>query len=212
MKGHLTSYWKSASGATERSASIRAIEIPLIQRDYAQGRTGPAIEEIRTGFLEVLLDAVAGGESVGLDFVYGKVEGRSSVPWTANNASPPSSCSTGTSRPLLARLGPDAPWTRFSYATRPSARLFCQRLAANPFPRHWNQAIGLDHRSGVVPARVEVRPDDSVDAGDDRSIHDQLRTRCTRAWTRPLRGTRLTDEQSPAISFYLLPLDDMDLR
>ncbi len=47
--------------------AITGIQIPLVQRDYAQGR--PGAEEIRTTFLDVLHDAVVGGDRVGLDFV-----------------------------------------------------------------------------------------------------------------------------------------------
>jgi len=46
------------------------IEIPIIQRDYAQGREGK--EELRKSFLTALLEAV-GGKSLELDFVYGSV-------------------------------------------------------------------------------------------------------------------------------------------
>jgi hypothetical protein len=47
------------------------IEIPIIQRDYAQGREGK--EELRKNFLGALLDAVKGKE-LELDFVYGSVK------------------------------------------------------------------------------------------------------------------------------------------
>jgi hypothetical protein len=47
------------------------IEIPIIQRDYAQGREGK--EGLRKNFLGALLDAVKGKE-LELDFVYGSVK------------------------------------------------------------------------------------------------------------------------------------------
>lgn len=49
------------------------IEIPIIQRDYAQGREGKA--EIRTNFLNALLEVVDGNKlELELDFVYGSVK------------------------------------------------------------------------------------------------------------------------------------------
>ncbi|MEN9301786.1 MAG: hypothetical protein RL264_215 [Bacteroidota bacterium] len=49
------------------------IEIPIIQRDYAQGREGK--EELRENFLKFLLEAVKGTPKE-LDFVYGSVRNK----------------------------------------------------------------------------------------------------------------------------------------
>lgn len=51
--------------------SKHKIEIPIIQRDYAQGREGK--EELRKNFLGALLEAV-NGSPLELDFVYGSVK------------------------------------------------------------------------------------------------------------------------------------------
>ena len=51
--------------------SKHKIEIPIIQRDYAQGREGKA--DIRTNFLNALLEVVD-GKKLELDFVYGSVK------------------------------------------------------------------------------------------------------------------------------------------
>jgi len=60
----------------EADRTIERVEIPLFQRDYAQGRGGDVVGRIRTDFLDALLAAVVGNEtdSIGLDFVYGGVE------------------------------------------------------------------------------------------------------------------------------------------
>ena len=47
------------------------MQIPLIQRDYAQGRVDTKTARIRRDFLATLHDALAGDEPLGLDFVYG---------------------------------------------------------------------------------------------------------------------------------------------
>ncbi|EMY80024.1 hypothetical protein pgond44_14008 [Psychroflexus gondwanensis ACAM 44] len=51
--------------------SKHSIEIPIIQRDYAQGREGKT--DIRTNFLNALLE-VSNGKILELDFVYGSVK------------------------------------------------------------------------------------------------------------------------------------------
>ncbi len=47
------------------------IEIPVIQRDYAQGRTGKKETNVRRGILNHIFNALSEGCSVELDFIYG---------------------------------------------------------------------------------------------------------------------------------------------
>jgi hypothetical protein len=55
------------------------IEIPVIQRDYAQGRKNAKVNRIREGFVEALLGALDSPLDCGLhlDFIYGKIESQS---------------------------------------------------------------------------------------------------------------------------------------
>lgn len=183
--------------------SVSEVEIPLIQRDYAQGREDARTSLIRQNFLDVLHAAATGGEPVGLDFVYGEVE-------------------DGTLRPLdgqqrltvlfllhwyvASRMGhieDAAPWASLSYATRPSARLFCERLAAASLPDHcapggwirdqpWYQWTW--RHDPTVQSMLVV-----LDTIHERFRADDL----TDVWA------RLTDPDTPAISFHVLPIDDM---
>jgi uncharacterized protein with ParB-like and HNH nuclease domain len=50
----------------------KKIEIPIIQRDYAQGREGK--EELRKNFLKALFNAVKEDKPLELDFIYGSVK------------------------------------------------------------------------------------------------------------------------------------------
>lgn len=121
---------------SEGDVAIERIEIPMFQRDYAQGRESDTVRQIRTDFLDVLFGAIGGDDPspVGLDFVYGGVE-------------------QGTLRPLdgqqrlttlfllhwylasrSGHLTDEDDWKRFSYATRQSARMFCERLVDQPLP------------------------------------------------------------------------------
>lgn len=49
------------------------VVIPIIQRDYAQGRPGK--EFIRRTFLKEIKDHLEDGKELTLDFVYGSMEG-----------------------------------------------------------------------------------------------------------------------------------------
>ena len=51
------------------------IEIPPIQRDYAQGREIAKVDKIRNEFLDSIIHALDENKSLSLDFVYGKIHG-----------------------------------------------------------------------------------------------------------------------------------------
>lgn len=52
------------------------IEIPVIQRDYAQGRTEKRVNQIRVNFVQSLLKSLKEEEPLSLGFIYGKIEGK----------------------------------------------------------------------------------------------------------------------------------------
>ncbi|MBU0473113.1 MAG: DUF262 domain-containing protein [Bacteroidetes bacterium] len=56
------------------------VEIPKIQRDYAQGRKDIAIVKIVDKFLEDIKESIKKNEELNLDFVYGKVENNILIP------------------------------------------------------------------------------------------------------------------------------------
>ena len=105
------------------------IEIPIIQRDYAQGRAGK--EELRKSFLRDLTDALGTNKRMKLDFVYGTNENGVLIPldgqqrlttlwllhwYVAYRAQK-------LDKPTIERL------RKFSYRTRLSSRQFCEKLA-----------------------------------------------------------------------------------
>lgn len=53
----------------ERKYKFNGIQIPMIQRDYAQGREGES--EIRKRFLKAIFNALENNKALDLDFVYG---------------------------------------------------------------------------------------------------------------------------------------------
>ena len=92
----------------------------------------------------------------------------------------------------------------FSYATRPSARLFCQRLTmAAPPPDVADPAGWIVDQSWYL---YVWRHDPTIQAMlvMIKAIDERFRgLRCAVAWE------RLVSEDDPAISFQLLPIDEM---
>ena len=108
---------------------VDKIVIPIIQRDYAQGRRNVFVDRVRAAFLDSLYEAIENRPTT-LDFIYGDIdEERTLIPldgqqrlttlfllhWYAAKREhiAESECS------LL---------ENFSYETRPSARVFCEKL------------------------------------------------------------------------------------
>lgn len=205
MNSFITSYvGLFAPVSDEIETGIERIEIPLIQRDYAQGRVSADVAEIRADFLDVLCGAVEGNGSVGLDFVYGDVH-------------------EGTFRPLdgqqrlttlfllhwyvafrTSRLSVGLPWTQFRYATRASAEMFCERIVERPPPADVDDPAGWltdqswylhvwRHDSTIQAMQVMIRAIDARLRGVDLE----------RAWM------RLVDDSEPAISFHVLPIEEI---
>lgn len=107
------------------------VEIPIIQRDYAQGRVDK--EELRNNFLGALLNAIENESEIRLDFIYGSTVNDSFQPldgqqrlttlfllhWYAG-------MKEGIPKEdIVSALG------NFSYETRASSKEFCQSLCSN---------------------------------------------------------------------------------
>jgi hypothetical protein len=201
-----TSFFALTEGdQPDSSFAVERIEIPLFQRDYAQGRASDLVRRIRTDFLDVLRAAVAGDEqaAVGLDFVYGGVD-------------------EGTLRPLdgqqrlttlflvhwyvasrSGHLTDEHGWKRFSYATRQGARMFCESLVTHPLldgvrPSDWIKDqpwyLFLWRHDPTIQSMLVM-----LDAIRER-FHD---LDPAMAWA------RLTDAENPAIWFLVLPLSGL---
>ena len=103
------------------------IVVPMIQRDYAQGRSGK--EHIRSAFLEDVEAHLAAGTGLTLDFVYGNTEGGKFCPLDGQQRL--------TTLWLVHwyvafRLGKlketSSKLQKFSYQTRTSSADFCKML------------------------------------------------------------------------------------
>lgn len=116
------SFWQLA-GETK-------IEIPIIQRDYAQGRDSE--RKIRSNFLDALLLATKNQHKLELDFVYGSLENGTLQPLDGQQRLTTLfllhwyiACKEGQFQKNKERFA------RFSYETRATSRSFCNQLALN---------------------------------------------------------------------------------
>jgi hypothetical protein len=205
MKSYVTSYNALFARRTADAPVVKRIEIPIIQRDYAQGRDSDAVARIRTNFLDVLHDAVTIGPPISLDFVYGDVV-------------------DGTLRPLdgqqrlttlfllhwyLAwradRLDQEQGWKRFEYATRPSARRFCACLVESNPPCDAKLRIWFEDQHWFLHTWQHDPTIQSMLVMLE-AIHERFaKADCVAAWE------RIVHSDPPAISFHLLPIERMGL-
>lgn len=113
------------------------IEIPIIQRDYAQGRNNPKAADVRKSLVGNMIKAVKEDKLLFFDFVYGRVDNNKFIPFDGQQrlttlflfhkyvfekCQSDSDCNHKDKCSCGGILG------RFSYATRQSSREFCEKL------------------------------------------------------------------------------------
>ena len=191
-------------GENQEEVQLKKIIIPIIQRDFAQGRKSPDVTRVRERFLESLYKAVT-EKPITLDFVYGDVD-------ADGNMTPLDGQQRLTTLFLLhwyaAKKGRVSEeeysfLKKFSYETRYSARYFCIDLVDfNPefktavskeivnqawFPLDWEN----DPTIGSMLVML-----DSIDKKfkDVTDLWDRLKKRCITFYFLPIKDMGLTDE------------------
>lgn len=185
----------------EETVQLKKIEIPIIQRDYAQGRLDAKVNRIRTRFLDSLHKAIL-SDPITLDFVYGDInadgvmtplDGQQRLTalfllhWYAAKKE-----NIDSSEHFFLK--------NFSYETRYSARDFCSFLIEfkPSFTKKLSEEIvdqawfPLDWKKDPTISSMLVMLD---------SISDEF-SKTTGIWG------RLKDK---AITFYFLPIKDIGL-
>lgn len=204
--GSVTSLTGLARAETRGETSVTGIEIPMIQRDYAQGRTGERSTAIRREFVGALVGALTDEQQITLDFVYGVVEHGVLRPLDGQQRLTTLFLLHWYVASRADALRPDDAWCRFSYATRPSSRTFCKRLITEPFPdsegtpSEWLRDRPWFHYVWVHDPTVQSM---LVVLDEIHRQFEQRAPRPERAWQ------ILSDVDHPAVVFHLLPIDDM---
>lgn len=207
MKGYQTTFVGLFDPSADGRPAITSIEIPIIQRDFAQGREDDEATPIRERFLDALVHAATTSQDMGLDFVYGDVKGGVLSPLDGQQRLTTLFLLHWYVASLSGTLDPSAPWLRFSYATRPTARDFCLTLAEHPFPGGGAHPAAwiTDQPWYVYPWQQDPTISSMLVMLD--AIHerfDQEQTDFGAVWA------RLLDRDKQAIWFLFLPVEDMD--
>ena len=185
---------------------VRKIEIPLLQRDYAQGRPDPQATRIRGRFLDSLIAAATGGGDLSLDFVYGELKGGALLPLDGQQRLTTLFLLHWYLAARCGRLSDDQPWKSFTYSTRASARLFCEHLVAcNPDFSGTTPSGWLTDQPWFMQTWDQDPTVQSMLVVLDDIDHRMSGQDCSAAWL------RLVDAEAPAITFHVLPLEDMGL-
>ena len=206
----------------------KKIVIPIIQRDYAQGREGK--EFLRERFLRQLFDALKDKDNAKplvLDFVYGSVEGDTFYPLDGQQRL----TTLWLLHWYLALCAGTLPkdkkvLERFSYETRISSRTFCQKLCGitsyQP-QKHGNIATFIRNQTWFYSAYEQdptiqsmLRMLNGTDISDSNKmdITDGIEEYCIQAELTEEKAKellkRLKGEAAP-IGFYLLNMEDKNM-
>ena len=135
---------------------INRIEIPIIQRDYAQGRK--SANEKRSEFLNAIFTHLSGDKALNIDFVYGTIENGRFIPLDGQQR-----LTTLFLLHCYAALVTDKRQefkkyfiidnkSKFGYENRASAREFCDALAIT-VAEESSLEFDVDHPSEVIKNR-----------------------------------------------------------
>lgn len=204
----------------------KKIVIPIIQRDYAQGREGK--EFLRERFLRQLFDALKDNANpLVLDFVYGSVENNTLYPLDGQQRLTTLWLLHWYLALCAGTLSEDKKvLERFSYETRISSRTFCQKLCSvtsyQP-QKHGNIATFIRNQTWFYSAYEQdptiqsmLRMLNGTDISDSNKmdITDGIEEYCIQAELTEEKAKellkRLMGEAAP-IGFFLLNMEDKNM-
>jgi hypothetical protein len=201
-------------GRTIEGLTIHEIEIPIIQRDYAQGRMTTKVNRIRENFIDTLCKALLpNAVAVELDFVFGDVElkkGESQGKFWPLDGQQRLTTLFLLHCYLAWRVGvrpQDQPWKEFSYATRPGAREFCGFLVQCQPDFSDTLSTWIKDHADYLPTWQHDPTIQSMLVVLD-ALHEWFSRHPSdlqAAWV------RLVDEERPAIRFHVLPIKENGL-
>ena len=183
---------------------LTKIEIPIIQRDYAQGRKNDEVCRIRDKFLDALLYSIQNNRRITLDFVYGDISREGIL-------TPLDGQQRLTTLFLLYWYAAKKEnmnvidyefLNHFSYATRFSSRDFCQELIK--YSPDFSQIKLSDSIKDQAWYPYEWKNDPTIQSMLVMidSIHEKFKN-LEKLWK-----SLVVDKN---ISFYFLPLNEMGL-
>ena len=183
---------------------VKSIVIPLVQRDYAQGRVSQEVNRIRERFLQVLFEALTEDKKTTLDFVYGNVD--------ANGRLIPLDGQQRLTTLYLLHYyiarheGKDeTEWgflRNFTYETRVSSREFCEHLINDFVP---------DFTKNVLAEQIRDEAWFLLEWENDPTVQSMLVMLDALHAKFNATGGLWEKLLGDSISFYFLPLSEMQV-
>lgn len=184
---------------------LKAIEIPIIQRDYAQGRKNKEVNRIRSRFLSSLYDALTQNHTIKLDFVYGDIKDHILIPLDGQQRL--------TTLYLLhwyigrhENINEDEMsfLKSFSYRTRYSAREFCTSLV-DYIPDFSSESLSEDIKDQswmpldwkndpTISSMLTMLDDIHKKFCETSGLWERLRSGCISFYFLSVEGMGLTDD------------------
>lgn len=203
----------------------KKIIIPIIQRDYAQGREGK--EFLRERFLGQLFDALKGTKPLVLDFVYGSVENNTLYPLDGQQRLTTLWLLHWYLALCAGTLSEDKKvLERFSYETRISSRTFCQKLCSvtqsyqpqthgiATFVRNQTWFYSAYEQDPTIQSMLRMLNGTDISDSNKMDITDGIEEYCIKTGLTKEKAKelleRLKGEDAP-ISFYLLNMEDKNM-
>lgn len=215
---HKVSFWKLLNE--------KKIVIPIIQRDYAQGRESK--EFLRERFLGQLFDALKdNARPLVLDFVYGSVEDDTFYPLDGQQRLTTLWLLHWYLALCAGTLPEDkAVLEKFSYETRISSRTFCQKLCGitqsyqpqthsiATFVRNQTWFYSAYEQDPTIQSMLRMLNGTDISDSNKMDITDGIEEYCIKTGLTKEKAQelleRLKGEDAP-ISFYLLNMKDKNL-
>lgn len=218
----LTSFWNLVKEKT--------IVIPIIQRDYAQGRSGQ--EYLRERFLKQLFQSLESEKALVLDFVYGSYENNILYPLDGQQRLTTLwllhwylSLCTGSLESDGEAL------SHFSYSTRISSRTFCEKLCSIQY--EYNRKTGKEYsrednivafiknqhwfytsyeQDPTIQSMLRMLGGTTKEDKDGNDIVDGIEEICVNLSQEKLGGyLNLLKSANSPIKFYTLDMEDKNL-
>lgn len=203
----------------------KKIVIPIIQRDYAQGRIGK--EYLRERFLGQLFAALQGdAKPLVLDFVYGSVEADTFYPLDGQQRLTTLWLLHWYLALCAGTLNEDrATLQRFSYETRVSSRTFCQKLCdinekykpknhgIRSFIRNQRWYYSIYDQDPTIQSMLRMLEGTDIKDSNETDIIDGIEEYYLK-WTKDRALElleRLKDEEKAPVKFYLLNMEDKNM-
>lgn len=143
------------------------IEIPIIQRDYAQGRTDAKSADVRKSLVKKMIDAVKDDDNpLFFDFVYGRVDGNKFIPFDGQQRLTSlflfhkyifEKCQSVSTCNHKSNCICNDTLRRFSYATRQSSREFCEVIVEKDIipTEEYEKKLDEQHKHHCIQCFIE---------------------------------------------------------